>query len=517
MILKYYIRFFLFFIFFTKSFFSNSQISDGFQEFKYPSGKIASKGFLKNGKPEGYWVNFYENGTIKSEGNRTNYKLDSIWNFYDKDGILSVSINYKSGLKTGNKITYDKEKHVIKNEFFDSDTIQSLDLFYRTGQIKLKILFENGLKHGYAFQYDTTGLEKIWWIYNFGKGDKFLINRKDNLGRKTGRWVLFKNGKIIQDVNYLNGSKYGFERRYSETGDLMNINEYVNGEVINNIKDFSKFDYKKEYNKLGLVNKSGSYTFNGDKHGVHRIYNEKGRVESSFIYNNGILIGEGIVKKDGSKDGLWLSYYDSGKKKSKGFYKNNVKFGDWEYYYENGLIESKGLYSFNGKQDSIWKEYYSHGGLREEITYYEGIYEGLFVAYDDTGKVIVKGLYIDNYEDGYWFYNNGCFSQQGNYLQGQKIGEWKSYFNNKLIFKGSFQNGTPNGEHIFWYKSGNLFRIGDYAYGRKTGEWFEYAESGKVLIITTYSDGLERVLNGYQIDPEHQFEDYIEYENTGYR
>ena len=43
------------------------------KQFFYDNGKLASEGFLHNGKPDGYWKSYYETGIIKSEGNRKNY------------------------------------------------------------------------------------------------------------------------------------------------------------------------------------------------------------------------------------------------------------------------------------------------------------------------------------------------------------------------------------------------------------------------------------------------------------
>ena len=40
------------------------------QQFFYPGGALSSEGTMKEGKPEGYWVSYYENGKIKAEGNR---------------------------------------------------------------------------------------------------------------------------------------------------------------------------------------------------------------------------------------------------------------------------------------------------------------------------------------------------------------------------------------------------------------------------------------------------------------
>ncbi|MBI34718.1 MAG: hypothetical protein CMP67_05060 [Flavobacteriales bacterium] len=508
----------LFLIFLLFSFLLKSQNLDDIKVFYYPGGNIASKGFIKNGIPEGFWVNYYENGEIKSQGNRYQNKLDSTWSFFDKDGILSFSIDYEMGVKQGWKITYNKSLIVVRKELYYSDTIKELYAFYNSGKIKKRIFFKEGIKHGNAFEYDTTGVEKLFWSYKDGKSKKIIINRKDELNKKTGKWMKFHNDVLISEVNFLRGKKEGFERNYDLNGDLIEIKEYTKGILI---KDFSKIiniQVKKQINERGLITKSGGYTRGGKMHGVHREYDENGLISSSKTYNKGVLLSDGLVMENGNKEGYWTFYYSSGKKKSEGLFKKNIKTGYWYNYFENGLLESEGFYNENGNRDSLWKEYYASGSIYEEINYFDGLYDGLYKAFDDSGRVIIRGTYKDNYEDGDWLYVNGNFSQKGSYNLGQKVGEWRNYYNKKqLIFKGNFENNLPVGEHIYWYNSGKLFRIGKYISGRKSGEWIEYTEGGEVLMITVYSDGLERVLNGYQINPQHEFEDYIEYENTGYR
>ncbi len=58
-----------------------------------------SEGTMSNGKPDGYWKNYYSTGILKSEGNRLNYELDSIWKFYDEEGKIILEISYKTGKK----------------------------------------------------------------------------------------------------------------------------------------------------------------------------------------------------------------------------------------------------------------------------------------------------------------------------------------------------------------------------------------------------------------------------------
>ncbi len=71
---------------------------NGYNQFFYDDGTLASEGSMRDGKPDGYWKNYYEDGLLKSEGNRENFLLDSLWRFYDDEGKLILEL---SGEKLG--------------------------------------------------------------------------------------------------------------------------------------------------------------------------------------------------------------------------------------------------------------------------------------------------------------------------------------------------------------------------------------------------------------------------------
>ena len=41
-----------------------------FMQYRYENGTVSSEGYLKDGKPDGYWKTYHPNGKLKSEGNR---------------------------------------------------------------------------------------------------------------------------------------------------------------------------------------------------------------------------------------------------------------------------------------------------------------------------------------------------------------------------------------------------------------------------------------------------------------
>ena len=74
---------------------------NGFNQFFYESGNVASEGYFKNGLPEGIWKSYYENGNRKALGKKENGLSDSLWIFYDEKGRIESSFDYALDKKNG--------------------------------------------------------------------------------------------------------------------------------------------------------------------------------------------------------------------------------------------------------------------------------------------------------------------------------------------------------------------------------------------------------------------------------
>ena len=159
---------------------------NGYNRFYYENGKLASEGFMKDGKPDGYWKTYYETGILKSEGNRKNFELDSIWKFYDEEGKIKLEIRYIKGKKNGIQRTYRKDEYV--DERFIDDIKQGLTKYYYTdGLLKKTVLFKDGLETGLAKEFGRDGT--VITIFEYRKGfiiNRQYINRKDKNGLKQG-------------------------------------------------------------------------------------------------------------------------------------------------------------------------------------------------------------------------------------------------------------------------------------------------------------------------------------------
>lgn len=485
---------------------SKSQTKDSlvFTTYFYDGGTKSSEGFLKDGQPEGYWKSFYQNGQIKTEGNRENYLLDSLWGFYSEEGKKIVEISYKEGKKHGPRKSYENEK-VIRIDHYLEDNIEGISQqFFPEGQLKRELPYKKDKKEGQGFEYEING--RIITLLNY-KADvltkKRSINQIDDLGQKQSTWMTFyKNRALKVEGPYINDLKNGYWKFYTSKGNLIKVEKWIMGILQENAEEVAKIEIIQKLNpKTGELAFKGSYR-NGKEEGVHRVYDENGNVISSIIYENGIVLFEGIVDDQGRKQGPWKEFYTDGKLKSKGEYKDNLKIRKWEYYFTNGKIEQEGSY-LRGRAEGEWIWYHKNRQILRQEEYVDGFRDGPFVEYGDTASVITQGSYIEGLKDGEWIYQLNDYREKGSYFDGLRTGEWTHYQKTEtgeiVIFSGIYENGLENGLHVYYYNNGKEKRRGKYSAGKKEGIWDYYQKNGKKLISIEYAGGVEIKYNGEKI------------------
>jgi antitoxin component YwqK of YwqJK toxin-antitoxin module len=474
---------------------------NGYNIFYYENGNISSEGNMRNGKPDGYWKNYYENAVLKSEGNRKEYLLDSVWKFYDEEGKLNLEITYKHGKKNGFRTTY-QENEILKDYFVDDVKQNTSLVLFPNGSLKLKIPFIDGLEEGLAREYDTEG--NIIQLITYKKGyiiDRERINRYDTDTLPNGKWKWFYEDESIRiEGNFKHGLKNGYFKEYDRNGDLISATKFVNGEKIEKSEELAKLDVRTDYYPSGRVKIVATYDKNGIPEGVRREYDEKGKVEKSYIFLHGIIIGEGIFTDAGLREGFWKEYYPDGKLKASGNYKSDKKVGNWKFYYPNGNLEQLGKF-IDGKADSSWVWYYPNGKLLREETFLNGLSDGVMTEYNMDGSIIIQGDYIEGKEEGFWFYVYGDTREEGNYAEGMRNGKWKSFYGDgSLMFDGKFVDDLPNGEHTWYWDNGKIKQQGKYSMGRKNGDWKKYDYDGILFISITYRAGKEVKYDGIDVN-----------------
>jgi antitoxin component YwqK of YwqJK toxin-antitoxin module len=500
---------FLFFTFHFSFSQDTATIRDGYQKFYYKSGVISSEGIMKNGQPDGYWKSYYENGKLKSEGNRKNFELDSLWIFYNEKERRILDVSYRDGKKNGIKTTYlEKEmiREMFKNDIKDGYT----SYYYPDGKLKMEIPFVNGQEQGLAKEYSTDG--NIITLIEYKRGfviDRLKINRRDHNNLKQGRWYTFYgNGNIHMEGNYQDDLKEGYFKEYAENGDLISVDKYVKDVKQAEAQEIRKLDIKNEYYPDGKIKASGTYR-NETPEGIYREYNTMGQIIRSLVYDMGTIIGEGIVKEDGSRDGHWKDLYPDGKIKAEGDYKDGKQVGEWKFYYPGGKLEQDGKFTSSGKFQGTWKWYYESEQLLREEEYDNGLKDGMHTEYDENGKIVEEGEYIKDLEDGPWFITIGDYLERGTYRDGLKNGKWVSYHmistnertDSILSFSGNFVDDNPDGKHIYYWDNGKVKDEGIYLMGKKEGDWIKYEYDGTPFLVITYRNGMETKYDGVKIKP----------------
>lgn len=498
------------------SLFSQDTIrKDGYQRFYYPNGKISSEGTIKNGEPDGYWKSYNDNGTLRSEGNRKNFGLDSLWKFYDGEGKLLLEISYRNGKKEGMKTIFS-DQEVVK-ELFKNDVKDGFTRYYfPDGRIKQEIPFVKGQEQGFGKEFDQQGM--IITLTEYRKGfvvDRLRINRKDDKGRKQGRWFTFyERGGVHTEASYRDDLMHGYYKEYAENGDLLKIMKYEFGILQKEAEEVRKMDIQQEYYSNGKVRISAMFR-NGVQEGVQQEYDSNGVIIRSVQYKNGQVTGEGLVQEDGERHGPWKDFYSDGSLKAEGNYDHGKQVGEWKFYYPGGKIEQRGKFSKSGKPEGTWKWYFENGQLQREENYRAGLKDGLSTTYDENGRVTEEGDFVEGNEDGPCFEIIGDTYTKGVYRDGLRSGSWISYYldekdgktDSLCFFKGNFNEDLPNGKHIYYWPNGKVKSEGSFITGRREGNWFYYNEDGTLFLIITYRNGIEVKYDGVKIKPPFEKEE----------
>ncbi len=470
----------------------------------YEGGQKSSEGFLRNGRPDGYWKSYYRNGKLKAEGNRKDFELNGPWIFYDRDGQKTSLINYQAGTKEGLSYLYQEGKLSKIDEYHEGKLDGVSRYFFPDSTLKKEVPFEAGKESGQGYEYDPSD-GRVITLLEFKNGSltrKQNVNRYDDQEQKQGLWVNFhKNRKIAKEGPYLNDLKNGYWKYYTSEGDLIRVEKWVNGELQEGAAEVAKVEIKREiYPETGTLKFKGAYQ-NGKPTGVHREYDKEGEVVASTIYDQGIKLFEGVVDAAGLKQGPWKHFYRSGELKAAGSYKDDLKVGQWKYYFRDSTIEQRGNY-IRGKADGLWEWFYADGSTLREEEYRLGLEDGSSIEYNDTGAVVAKGEYIDGYKEGKWEYTINDHKEIGSYFEGLRSGNWQHFYlsNGQIRFEGAYENGQPNGTHSYYYDNGQVKRRGNYQGGIKEGIWEFFEKNGERTVTIEYENGEEIRYNGEKID-----------------
>ncbi len=490
---------------------SFSQLENGFTKFYYPNGKVSSEGTMQNGKPEGYWKTYYVTGVLKSEGNRKNFKLDSLWIFYTEIGDTLEKINYLMGKKNGYFYRYEvvNEKNNIRRtylsskELFVNDSKEGASFYYHpNGAVRLQLNYSHNKRHGTAMEYNASAVPvTIFEYFNDYLVEKQNINRTvDN--KPDGIWrTYYPSGKIRTEEVYSEGTLDGYSKEYDETGNLVNLQLYQEGKLIDKQKtDSVDFDEVVTKYPNGKIRTRAFYK-DSLMIGIYREYDTDGNVSLARVYDNqGRLQGQGILKDDGSREGVWNYFYPDGSVKSTGEFKSNRQQGEWKFFFKNGANEQIGGFS-NGLLNGKWTWFYNNNRILKIEHFTKSKSDGDYYEFSIHGDTLVSGHYTDGLKSGLWKEKVGDMTDIGTYVDDLREGVWKSYYSNGILYyQGNYSKGFPDGKHYFYYDDGTIREEQFYVNGFKEKVWKKYTPEGQLLLTITYSGDTEVRINGVKID-----------------
>lgn len=317
--------------------------------------------------------------------------------------------------------------------------------------------------------------------------------------------ILFFFFKISQGVNGVKTFKY-------ESGMIMSEGEMTKS------KEQGKWTYWDENGNVQLI----GYYKNGIQDGLWQWFNASGKNIKTGNYKKGLEHGSWISyyengsKKDsvnyieGRMNGKWKYWFENGNVNQIGHFKRNAPDGNWKTYFENGQLISEGE-MVAGNQSGIWTNYYTNGQIANRTKYTDNNHVSIEDAWDIKGNQIVingNGTYK-------LFSNENKLLQKGSVENGLRIGKWVNYFENgEKCEEGIYEQDIYKlsnvwdsqgeqlvkdgfGEYISYYTDDELiYEIGEIENGLREGPWKVYFESSD--IINQEQNYLNGKLNGLQ-------------------
>ncbi|MDR3141292.1 MAG: hypothetical protein LBU37_06175 [Tannerellaceae bacterium] len=404
---------------------------------------------FNDGIPHGSWK-MYRQNILVEEYNYNKGLLDGVCKEYYLDGSVKSVRNYVEGKSHGKFIDYNS-KGLVEHE-----------TNYREGKLD-----------GPEIAYDSDGKVRYQTIYSDGKptgakvqtfSDYVLAANYDANGNLDGDYSeIFNNGNVKTKGKYAHGKKEGVWETGRKDGKKISTEEYEAGDKVKETAYYTD-------NTVELTRELK----NGKKNGWERKYNYgDGSLKSELFYKDGELSSfaatdesnpsgqPGLIKQTKQITSNQGSYIQT-------FYQSNGRYeGEYtEQYIDGNAMKTKGQY-VDGKKEGTWVYETQEGEKRREENYVADKLNGLTIKY-----------------------NGGVIRESVEYRNDSPNGEFKQYNpDEKLILKGSFENGRRHGPLEEYYPSGKLKIKGTYNKGSYDGVRQEFYANGQMRLEETWVNG----------------------------
>lgn len=165
------------------------------------------------------------------------------------------------------------------------------------------------------------------------------------------------------------------------------------------------------------------------------------------------------------------------------------------FYNKNGHITKDSTKAWRTmiatKMDSMWSMslFNQKGYLMTEGSFLDSsltVANGIFVQYE----IVTDQKSID--KDHSSIDTLMAKTLIGYYVNNSKEGIWRAYYiNGKKRFTEAYQNNVLNGGYKEYYDNGNPYVTGNYVDGQKEGEWFVFNADSTIQTQSSYKHGFQ--------------------------
>lgn len=258
--------------------------------------------------------------------------------------------------------------------------------------------------------------------------------------------------------------------------------------------------------------------------------------------------------RDGIREGHWVSYSSEGHKSAEGDYVHGVRQGRWALYAANGVKVSEGPFvdglaegrftewftdglrwreverhrgqdlgpepercraergkwtiDYERRQEGclrdglptlVWKTYYPNGKLRRRETFAPpskqskpGALDSVVEEFHQNGKLLHRGQYRDGVPEGLHEFRSDKGALWGRSVITQGSGAWKSFYPNGRVEKeGRYADGNLDGRWRTYYENGGLRDETTLVNALPEGRYRSFYDSGERYVEGQFHDGLQ--------------------------
>lgn len=181
----------------------------------------------------------------------------------------------------------DNGRLLYEGQFKDGKPVGEWKRYHSGGQLKAQIEYRG-----------DTAFTQLFDVWKNKLAEGAFVNEQ-----KEGLWKIFNQNRLIADESYTAGVKNGEAHRYYDSGEVMEVAHWQNGE--------QDGDYQ-------VLFKSGE----------------------PYLQ---------CKMKASMRNGLFLVYFENGRQELVAEYQNNLRNGDWNYYTSDGELR----YSLHYQQGKI--------------------------------------------------------------------------------------------------------------------------------------------------------------------